>query len=428
MDANQGFTSSDERKKYTGRRLVVLGKSSNFQSINSQAEEVSLRLASSKDYPNNTGGYQEAFREADGLVFERFGIAVINQDHEEQINRLTTSATSRETFLYSEPERFVYALGPERLGLWQRICALFLPKKPSPPPVSDKISFEDDNEAYWGIHAVKAMSANYSGKGVKIAILDTGFNLSHQDFQDRTIVSESFIPEETVDDLNGHGTHCTGIAAAGMNRENNGRYGVAKDSSIYIGKVLSNAGSGSDSSILAGLEWALTNSCKVVSMSLGASISQGESYSKIYNDLAKKLMDEGLLIIAAAGNDSNRSSGIISPVSHPANCPNIMAVGALDNDMTIADFSCAGVNAEGGEVNLAAPGVDIFSAYKSPENYLRLSGTSMATPFVAGLAALLWEEFPNASPAEIWAKLEQNAYKLPFPLRDVGKGLAQTEN
>lgn len=426
MNANLGFIPSGDQKKFTGRRLVSLGNSSSFQSLNNQAKDVSLRLASSKDYPHNSNSYQKAFQEADGLVFERFGIAVINKDHEDQINRLASSAKTREISLYSEPERFVYALHPERLTLWQRICALFFPKRSSGPSPVDKISYEDDNLAYWGIHAVQALSANYSGKGVKIAVLDTGFNLSHQDFQERHIISESFISGETVDDLNGHGTHCTGIAASGMNRENNARYGVAKDADIYIGKVLSNAGSGSDSSILAGLEWALENNCKVISMSLGASIAEGESYSRIYNDLAKKLMDEGLLIIAAAGNDSSRSSGIISPVSHPANCPNIMAVGALDKDMNIADFSCGGINAEGAEVNLAAPGVDIFSAYKSPNNYRRLSGTSMATPFVAGLAALLWEEFPQDSPSEIWAKLERNAFELPLPVRDVGKGLAQT--
>src|SRR5690606_7483227 len=141
--------------------------------------------------------------------------------------------------------------------------------------------------------------------------------------------------------------------------------------------------------------------------------------------LTKELMDEVILIIAAAGNDSSRSSEILSPVNHPANCPNIMAVGALDKNLNIADFSCAGINDDGGEVDIAAPGVAIYSSYRSPENHGYLSGTSMATPFVAGLAALLWEEFPEASPSEIWRKIEQNAFRLQFPPRDIGHGLAQ---
>src|SRR5690554_1147372 len=208
MNADQGFSPS-HRKKYTGKRLVVLNDSSSYQSVNNQVSEVALRLANSKDYPK---GYDDAFREADGIVFERFGIAVINEAHDEQINSLTTSAKFKATFLYSEPERFVYAQENARLSLWQRICALFLPKRPVP----DKVSFEDDAIAYWGVHAVKALSSQYTGKGVNLAILDTGFNLGHPDFQGRTIVSESFIPGETADDLNGHGTHCTGIAASGV--------------------------------------------------------------------------------------------------------------------------------------------------------------------------------------------------------------------
>lgn len=412
------------KKKYTGKRLVVLRDSGTSKSITDQAHNVSLRLASSNDYLGGTKNHEDAFRNADGIIFEKLGVAVINENHDDQIKNLAESAKNKETFLYSEPERYLYTLNNQRGSLWQRICAIFFGKKSPAPPIKNT-SFQDDATAYWGIHAVKAIASHFTGKGIKLAVLDTGFNLTHPDFLDRTIVSESFIDGESVDDLNGHGTHCIGIAVSGKNQKNNVRYGVARDAAIYVGKVLSDAGSGTDSSILAGMEWALLNHCKIISMSLGASVSEGEPYSRIYNDLAKRLMDEGILIIAAAGNDSNRSSGILRPVSHPANCPNIMAVGALDSKLKMADFSCAGINDEGGEVDIAAPGVDIFSSYKSPKDYGFLSGTSMATPFVAGLAALLWEEFPEASPIEIWKKLQENAYKLQHPARDVGAGLAQ---
>jgi subtilisin family serine protease len=200
---------------------------------------------------------------------------------------------------------------------------------------------------------------------------------------------------------------------------------VAKEANIYIGKVLSNDGSGSDSGILAGMEWAITNNCKVISMSLGAAVEPGETYSNIYNDIAKKALAKGTLIIAAAGNESRRDLGIINPVGHPANCPAIMAVAALDKNLNVAYFSCGGINSDGGQVDVAAPGVDIYSSWVSPENYNIISGTSMATPCVAGIAALFCEAFPKASASDIWMYLTQHALRLNQNASDVGAGLVQ---
>lgn len=160
-------------------------------------------------------------------------------------------------------------------------------------------------------------------------------------------------------------------------------------------------------------------------MSLGAPVEPGETYSNIYNDLAKKALSKGTLIVAAAGNESRRDRGRIAPVGHPANCPAIMAVAALDSDLDIAYFSCGGINSDGGQIDIAAPGVDIYSSWKSPDNYNTISGTSMATPFVAGIAALYWEENPNASAADIWTYLIQNAKRLNLSSSDVGAGLVQ---
>ena len=231
------------------------------------------------------------------------------------------------------------------------------------------VSFRDDAVATWGIHAVNVLNSKFTGKGVNVAILDTGFNLSHPDFSGRIVNSRSFISSEEVDDQNGHGSHCTGISTGNVNKITNRRYGVAREANIFIGKVLSNAGSGSDSGILAGMEWAITNNCKVISMSLGAPVYPGEAFSNIYNDIAKKAMAKGTLIIAAAGNESRRDQGMINPVGHPANCPAIMAVGALDRELNVAYFSCGGINPDGGQVDIAAPGVDVYSSWKSPGNY-----------------------------------------------------------
>jgi subtilisin family serine protease len=273
---------------------------------------------------------------------------------------------------------------------------------------------------------VRALSSPYTGKNIPIAILDTGFLIAHPDFQTRTIQTKSFISGEDVNDLNGHGTHCTGIAAGGLRGSNNSRYGVSSEAKIFIGKVLSNAGSGSDSGILAGMDWAMANGCKVISMSLGAATRPGQSYSRIYEDIAKKALGSGTLIIAAAGNESRRSSNIIQPVGHPANCPSIMAVAAIDKFLKVADFSCGAINGDGGEINIAGPGVSLMSAYKAPQNYISISGTSMATPFVAGVAAQLWEKNPSATPKQIWDLLVSSARPIGLPQTDVGAGLVQS--
>lgn len=432
-------TNQDPKPEFTGRRLVMYTPEAKLRSIEKAAEDASLRLATSSDFKTKEEDYAQAFSQADGIIFERFGVAVINENHESEIGALKTSARTKELFLYDEPERFLYAIESQAAGggFWQwlmRLLGIFpKPKPPVPTPgpgpqpdPSLPKSFADDSKAYWGVHAVRALTSRFTGKNIPIAILDTGFLLSHPAFQTRVISSKSFIPGEEVNDLNGHGTHCTGNAAGGLRGSNQIRYGVSFESNIFIGKVLSNAGSGADSGILAGLDWAMTNGCKVVSMSLGAAVRPGQSYSRIYEDIGKRALANGTLIIAAAGNESRRSSGDIRPVGHPANCPSIMAVAAIDRFLKVADFSCGGINDGGGEVNISGPGVAVMSSYKAPQQYASLNGTSMATPFVSGVAAQLWEQNPNASATDIWNKLVQNARKLDLPASDVGAGLVQS--
>lgn len=429
----------DQRSEFTGRRLVMLDPSANFKEIEEGAEGASLRLASSSDYKSHEEDYVEAFEQADGIVFENFGVAVINENHEAEINVLTSSARTKSMFLYDEPERYLYALTAANAsgggGFWQWFCRLLGIGRPPTTPIPDPNpnpnpslpdSFSDNAQAYWGVHAVRAVTSPYTGKNIPVAILDTGFLLAHPDFQTRSVISKSFIPGEDVNDLNGHGTHCTGNASGGIRGTNGIRYGVSHESNIFIGKVLSNAGSGSDSGILAGMDWAMTNGCKIISMSLGAPTRPGQSHSRIYEDIARNALQRGTLIIAAAGNESRRSSGTINPVGHPANCPSIMAVAAVDRFLKVADFSCGGINANGGEVDIAGPGVAVMSAYKSPQIYASLSGTSMATPFVSGVAAQLWEKNPTATPTQIWQELINTARPLNLPASDVGAGLAQS--
>ncbi|MCH6236123.1 S8 family serine peptidase [Cognataquiflexum rubidum] len=428
----------ESKPEFTGKRLVMLDHNAKFKQIEGEAGEASLRLASSSDFKSHEEDYVKAFDQADGIVFENFGVAVINENHQEEINVLTSAARVN-SFLYDEPERFVYAIAAAKSqasgGFWQWLLALLgigkkppvtpSPGNPTPNPALPN-SYSDIAAAYWGVQAVRALTSPYKGKNIPIAILDTGFLLGHPDFQTRVIQSKSFISGEDVNDLNGHGTHCTGVAAGGLRGSNQSRYGVSFDSNIFIGKVLSNAGSGADSGIIAGMDWAMSNGCKVISMSLGAATRPGQSHSRIYEDIAKQGLQRGTLIIAAAGNESNRSSNSIKPVGHPANCPSIMAVAAVDRFLKVANFSCGSINGDGGEVNIAGPGVAVMSAYKSPQNYTSINGTSMATPFVSGVAAQLWEQNPNATASQIWEKLVNTARPIGLPASDVGAGLVQS--
>ncbi|WP_197678517.1 S8 family peptidase [Petrimonas mucosa] len=141
-------------------------------------------------------------------------------------------------------------------------------------------------------------------------------------------------------------------------------------------------------------------------------------------------MENNCLIIAAAGNDSNRPA-LPMPVSAPANAVSIMAVAAIDSQMQIARFSNGGLNAStGGDINVCAPGVNVLSSYPKKSansgNYQILSGTSMATPHVSGLAALYMEQYPDLNAREIWELIEEHAKPIEnLKYRDVGKGLVQ---
>jgi subtilisin len=201
------------------------------------------------------------------------------------------------------------------------------------------------------------------------------------------------------------------------------RFGIAYEADPFVGKVLSNAGSGNDAGILAGINWALTNRCQTISMSLGATLQPGQTYSRVYEAVAHRALVAGTIIIAAAGNDSQRP-GLIWPVGHPANCPSILAVGALDQTRRVSFFSNGGLNPQGGQVDIAAPGRNVISSWPNPL-YRSISGTSMATPHVAGIAALWLQANSDMAGGTLGWLLLQNAQRLAEPARDVGAGMVQ---
>lgn len=456
----------------TGRYLILFREDAVKAGIKSFSETSGLKVASSADFEDSAVGGDQLATEG-AMFFEDLGVMVVDTPPE-QMQEIRLSAAENNAILEIEPERIVYALPAASAPAPVR--AAFPPEEPSggadflttpqpaqvyplPPAVQSGISLEflrgyrdavnhlvdkllgsagvvediapeavgaaiSESEFTWGLQVTKAALSRFSGKNIRVAVLDTGLDLGHPDFTGRRIVSQSFVEDESVQDGHGHGTHCIGTACGPQRPGHLPRYGISFDSEIFAGKVLNNQGSGADGGILAGIQWAITNRCSVVSMSLGAPVFSGQAFSRVFETVARRALAAGTLIIAAAGNDSARPSEIM-PVGHPANCPSIMAVGAIDRHLRVAPFSNGGLNPQGGQVDIAGPGVAIRSSWPRPLLYNTISGTSMATPHVAGIAALLAESRPDARGMALWTLLVQTARRLSLSTRDVGSGLVQ---
>lgn len=217
------------------------------------------------------------------------------------------------------------------------------------------------------------------GSGTKVAILDTGIDTDHQDFTGAIAATEDFTGNG-IEDESGHGTHCAGIVGARWN--NVGFVGVAPKSELLIGKVLANDGRGAFAWISEGIYWATENKANVISMSLGGSTSHPELYKAIQYALF-----HGVFVICAAGNEG---SLFTNSIGYPGRYGGVITVASHDRNGNPSGFS-----SRGGEVDVMAPGSDIWSTYKNG-GYAELSGTSMATPFVAGLAALIASKHNNS--------------------------------
>jgi subtilisin family serine protease len=382
-------------------------------------------------------------------VFNALGVAVLDVDPDQEMQLSALSlGDSAISSIEKEPIFFAFADGlPPDFGAYLRgyrdavdhlyDSAFTGTNAATGPTLGLAGVVDDDLQTTWGLKATKVADSHLSGKGVRVAVLDTGFDFDHPDFRNRVVTGETFIPGQAVQDLNGHGTHCIGTACGPRAPTRDRRYGIAYDAEIYAGKVLSNQGSALGRSTLFGIEWAVGNGCHIVSMSLGGLVLPGQRHLQAFEDAARRALDRNTLIIAAAGNDSRRSQGLRVPVSSPANCPSVLAVAAVDRSLRVADFSNAAVNPDA-SVDIAAPGVEVYSSAPEPAappqpprfrqwgaQYDTISGTSMATPHVAGIAALLKEANPAMSAGDLWRLLTSRASPMPFPASDVGAGLVQ---
>ncbi|MFI5806387.1 S8 family peptidase [Streptomyces sp. NPDC051561] len=271
------------------------------------------------------------------------------------------------------------------------------------------------------VRAQEAWAAGFDGKGTKVAVLDTGADAEHPDLKGRVVAAKNFTDAGSEADVQGHGTHTASTVGGSGAASGGKKKGVAPGTGLLNGKVLNDQGQGAESWIIAGMEWAVQEKADVVSMSLGGAATDcTDPLSVAAEELAKS---KDTLFVLAAGNTGPRNNS----VSSPGCAPGVLTVGAVDRDDTTAQFSSRGPNIATHTLKpeIAAPGVNISAASaggRGAEAYRSMSGTSMATPHVAGAAAILKQAHPDWSAQQIKAALVSSAKVVPGDVRQTGGG------
>jgi len=265
------------------------------------------------------------------------------------------------------------------------------PGQPIRPVPSDQLT--------WGIEAIYGnnplLTKTSGGVGVNVAILDTGIFKTHPDLKNRVVQCKDFtafkepVIDGKCDDKNGHGTHVAGTIAADGGNDGRGIYGVAPGASLFAYKVCGANGSCWSDDIATAITTAADQGVNVINMSLGS-----DSESPLIKSAISYAVNKNTLVVAAAGNDGPDTGSI----DYPGANPDVIAVGAFDVGWAMVDWSSRGINStttpyvmEEGDVEFAAPGAIVESTWKDG-GYVILSGTSMATPHITGLAAKLWQK------------------------------------
>jgi subtilisin len=286
------------------------------------------------------------------------------------------------------------------------------PNKPSETPVE-----HPPQQVPWGVTCVDSVNTIVKGENISVAVIDTGIDHRHQDLSSNVKGGYNAIssrkkykhPFDSFDDDNGHGTHVAGTIAATNN--NIGVVGVGSKIDLYGVKVLDSDGSGWISDIIEGVEWAISNNMKVINMSLGSS-----SYSSIFHDVIKMAKLNGIVVVAAAGNTGS------NVYSYPAAFPEAISVSAIDQGKSFAYFSTYN-----DRVDLTAPGVRILSTL--PDNsYAEFNGTSMASPHVAGVAALMISKNSSLTNQQVKDIMKNTAINIGLSSIQQGSGLVSAGN
>lgn len=394
----------------TGRYLVTYREGMAEQGQES-LKSLGFRMADARDFKGQEVTLEEV-GDAEAVTFPEIGVAVVGGGAMEEHGMSAQAEITAEGPVEAiEPEYFVFAENSDYLRGFVRAAETIARDL----GVTTGAICEEEEVgaavagATWGLMACRVPQSQRNGAGIKVAVLDTGMDLRHPDFAGRLITAQTFVGQP-VQDLHSHGTHCIGTACgptapAGVTP----RYGIAWHSHIFVGKVLTNSGWSVGASVLAGMNWAVANRCEVISVSLGSQAPVQAAYTAA----GTAALRNGCLIVAAAGN------GYGAPTGAPANSPTIMSVASLDPTLVPSNFS------DTGKIEIAAPGRDVFSSIPMPRRYGTKSGTSMATPHVAGCAALWAQRNPALRGMNLWRRLLATARRLPFPAALVGAGLVQ---
>ena len=474
----------------TGRRIMVFQRGADKTALATLRDKAGVAMVSTAD----AGGAQLTASDIGdgGLFLDKIGIGIAPMDSSQTASVAAAGADNGVRF--SRPERLIYAVGNTAppggsapFGPTPGMPPIWTPQMPVPPlpmnglspeyligyrdaiirfvdgllgtgptgtfggpvafsPIAFKggaqqaadnsSNYADTPVATWGLQAIKVFDppfqSSFSGQGVRVAVLDTGLDLGHPDFQDGRVTQTQSFVGSSVQDGHGHGTWCAGVAFGTRTPGQGPRYAVAYGTQLCIGKVLldsgSTAGQGTEMSLFQGLNWAINLGCRVVSISISTGTPGHPGPPKAdpaYDQIGRAALENNVALIAAAGNDSIRP-GYIAWVGQPANSVGFMSVGAVDYRLRIAPFSDAAVPGTDGAVDVVGPGVDCYGPWPRPTLYQpKMSGTSMATPHVAGIAALIAEARPEYRAADILNAIMMLADPLSQPSSDVGKGIAQ---
>lgn len=275
------------------------------------------------------------------------------------------------------------------------------------------LSYAAELDNTWGVKRIGAGTVHTSGNlgtAIKVAVIDTGIDYTHPELSPNYKGGYDFVNNDSDPrDDHGHGTHVAGTVAA--RRDGTGVVGVAPEAHLYALKVLGADGSGSFSSVIAALEWCVNNGLQITNNSYGSSQDPGTLTKAAFDNAYAA----GILHVAAAGNSGN-PAGRGDNVGYPARYETVIAVAATNQDDARASFSSTGP-----AVELAAPGVSINST-KLGGGYTTMSGTSMASPHVAGAAALVWKAYPTWTNDQVRQQLQKTADDLGPTGRDTHYG------
>ena len=415
----------------TGRYIMTFKEGAAEEGIASLgARGQGMRVADAREFDDESVSF-EAVGDADAVTFPEIGVALVGAGAVQERGLMAAEFESDSPVAVIEPEHFVFSdqylnmaytaqateyahsgNGGINLISLARILEV-IAKETEGVGVGQSLRYDDEVDAAvlgatWGLNACRVPQSSRSGLGIKVAILDTGLDLGHPDFAGRTIVTNQFVGQP-VQDLSGSGTHYTGTACGPkFPPGTTPQYGISFQTTIFVGKVLSNSGTGSQAGVLAGMNWAIANRCPVILATSGAAGPVNAAYTAA----GQAALNNGCLIISGAGSNAG-------PAGVPSNSPTIMSVASLDQNLAPSSFSSFG------KIDIAAPGRDIFSSWSRSVLYRTISGTVSAAAHVTGCAALWAQTSPALRGALLRKRLIATARPLPFPPARVGAGLVQ---